>query len=185
MNLFQTKGFYATTVVDILAEAKANSGSLYYHYPSKDALLSAVLTAYREGIQQMLLAPAWAGVDDAIDKVFALLGAYRQFLVETDCLYGCPIGSVALELKEPEPAIRELLCGNFDAWVGAVEQCFRDAGAGLPESVDRAALARFVLSVMEGSVMQARTHRSLEPFDASVRMLRDYLDRLQADAQSR
>jgi hypothetical protein len=36
---------------------------------------------------------------------------------------------------------------------------------------------------MEGGVMQSRTHRTLEAFDASVSGLRDCLDRLQADAK--
>ncbi|MCH9003139.1 MAG: TetR/AcrR family transcriptional regulator, partial [Planctomycetes bacterium] len=46
-------------------------------------------------------------------------------------------------------------------------------------------LATFILTVMEGGVMQARAHRSLEPFDASVAMLKDYLDRLSATAAER
>jgi hypothetical protein len=33
---------------------------------------------------------------------------------------------------------------------------------------------------MEGGVMQARAYESLEPFDASVAMLRDYFERLLA-----
>jgi TetR/AcrR family transcriptional regulator, transcriptional repressor for nem operon len=39
-----------------------------------------------------------------------------------------------------------------------------------------------VLSVMEGGVMQARTHRSLAAFDAGVACLRDYFERLARDA---
>jgi TetR/AcrR family transcriptional repressor of nem operon len=35
---------------------------------------------------------------------------------------------------------------------------------------------------MEGGVMQARTHRTLAAFDASVASLRDYFDRLHAAA---
>ena len=35
-----------------------------------------------------LLEPAWAGVDDPVGRVFALLGSYRRALVETDCTYG-------------------------------------------------------------------------------------------------
>ena len=49
------------------------------------------------GIDEMLLAPAWKGVGDPIEKVFALLARYRQSVVRTDCVYGCPIGSLALE----------------------------------------------------------------------------------------
>jgi hypothetical protein len=35
-----------------------------------------------------------------------------------------------------------------------------------------------VLTVMEGAVLQARTYGSIDPFDASVRQLRLYFDRL-------
>jgi hypothetical protein len=37
-------------------------------------VLLAVLEMYRDGIYPMLLAPAWEGVDDPIERVFALLG---------------------------------------------------------------------------------------------------------------
>jgi hypothetical protein len=38
---------------------------------------------------------------------------------------------------------------------------------------------------MEGGVMQARTHRSLEPFDASVDQLRNYFRCLSAEARDK
>jgi hypothetical protein len=57
-------------------------------------LLLAVLDAYRSGIRRTLLKPAWKGVADPIEKVFALLLRYRNQILETECLYGCPIGSL-------------------------------------------------------------------------------------------
>lgn len=184
MQLFGEKGYLSTSVADILREAGANSGSLYHAFPTKQDLLLAVLDMYRMGIEPMLLAPAWAGVDDPIERVFALLAAYRQRLVDTDCLYGCPIGSVALELHEPDPPVRELLSVNFDGWVDHVEACLVAAGERLPADLDRRKLAVFVLTTMEGGVMQSRTHRTLEAFDASVEGLRDYVTRLEGAARA-
>jgi TetR/AcrR family transcriptional repressor of nem operon len=46
-------------------------------------------------------------------------------------------------------------------------------------------LAQLVLSVMGGGVMQARTYRSLDAFDASVACLRDYFNRLEAGTARR
>ncbi len=126
----------------------------------------------------MLLEPAWAGVSDPIERVFALLDRYRQLLVATECLYGCPIGSLALELHEPDPAVRELLAANFDGWVNAVQGCYDEARGRLPHATDTRELAVFTLTVMEGGVMQSRTHRSVDAFDVGVRRLRDYLSRL-------
>jgi AcrR family transcriptional regulator len=182
MRLFWEKGYRSTSIQDILGRAEANSGSLYHFFPTKQDLLVAVLERYREGIGPMLLEPAWEGVEDPLERVFALLALYRRLLVETDCFYGCPIGSLALELHEPDPPVREMLAVNFDGWVGAVEGCLEEAGDRLPDDVDRHELAVFVLTTMEGGVMQARTHRSPEPFDASVARLRDYFDRLEAQA---
>ncbi len=184
MRLFAEKGYGSTSVADILREAGAHAGSLYHHFATKQDVLLAVLDAYRAGIEPMLLAPAWAGVEDPIERVFALLAAYRGMLVASDCLYGCPIGSLALELHEPDPAVRERLAGNFYGWVDHVAACLIEAGDRLPAGSDRHALARFVLTVMEGGVMQARTHRDLAPFDASVAALRDYLTRLEADVST-
>ncbi len=182
LKLFSEKGYLSTSVADILREAGANSGSLYHFYPTKQDVLLAVLEMYRDGIYPMLLAPAWEGVDDPVERVFALLGAYREMLRATDCLYGCPIGSIALELHEPDPPVRELLSVNFDGWVRHVKGCLDQAKHRLPPGTDTKALAIFVLTTMEGGVMQSRTHRTLDAFDASVAGLRSYITLLEAAA---
>lgn len=180
MQLFQEKGYGSTSIADILKKAGANSGSLYHFFPAKQDLLTAVLDTYLHGIRPMLLDPAWADVDDPIERVFVLLACYRQMLVDTECFYGCPIGNLALELHEPDPAVRDRLAANFSAWTGAIEECLDAAADRMPADLDRRALAQFVLTTMEGGVMQSRTHRSLEAFDASVGQLRDYFDCLLA-----
>jgi AcrR family transcriptional regulator len=179
MMLFAQKGYGSTSVADILHAAGVNAGSLYYFFPGKQDVLLAVLDAYLGGIHPMLLQPAWKDVDDPIERVFALLAQYRQLLASTECTYGCPIGSIALELHEPDPAVRQLLAANFAGWLRAIEQCFIDAGDRLPSDVDRRALSVFALTTMEGGVMVSRTDRTLDAFDDAVRMLRDYVNRLQ------
>lgn len=181
MRLFAEKGYESTSVADILKAAGANSGSLYHFFPTKQDLLLEVLRRYRDGIHPMLLEPAWQGIEDPVERVFALLAAYRRMLASTECLYGCPIGSLALELHEPDPPVRELIATNFDGWVKAIEDCYR--AAKLP--ADCRALAVFTLSIMEGGVMQSRTQRTLEAFDQSVAMLRDYVSRLRNDPATR
>jgi TetR/AcrR family transcriptional repressor of nem operon len=182
MQLFWEKGYGSTSVADVLKAAGANSGSLYYFFPGKQDLLIAVLEAYRQGIAPMLLAPAWEGVTDPIAKVFALLARYRLGIVQTECVYGCPIGSLALEIHEPDPPVRELLAANFNAWVDAIEQCLNDAGTRLPVRLHRRELAEFVLTTMEGGVMQSRTHRDVAHFDRAVNQLREYFDFLEREA---
>lgn len=183
MRLFQEKGYGSTSVADILKDASVHSGSLYHAFPTKQDVLIAVLRAYRDGIHPMLLAPAWKGVDDPVERVFSLLNVYRQFLIDTEFTFGCPIGSLALELHEPDPPVRELLAGNFEGWIDHVQDCLSKAAHRFPISTDTRRLATFILTVMEGGVMQSRTYRTVAAFDQNVDTLRDYLNRLEAAHQ--
>jgi len=178
MELFWLKGYGSTSIADILSRSQVNSGSLYHYFPGKQDLLVAVLESYRDGIGPMLLEPAWAGIDDPIERIFALLAKYRQLIVDTDCSYGCPIGSLALELHEPDPVVRERMVQNFDGWTAAIRDCLEQAKGRLPRALDLQAAAEFVLTVMEGAVMQARTYRDVAFFDRAVAQLRTYFEAL-------
>lgn len=183
MDLFWAKGYGSTSISDILSRSQANSGSLYHFFPSKQDVLVGVLELYRDGIYPMLLTPAWEGVDDPIERIFALLNRYRGSLLETECTYGCPIGSLALELHEPDPPVRALLAANFNAWTGAIRGLLEEAGSRLPAGTDLRGLAEFILTTMEGGVMQARTHLDIGYFDRGVALLRQHLDLLEESAK--
>ena len=178
MELFWLKGFGSTSIADILSRSQVNSGSLYHFFPGKQDLLIAVLEAYRDGIGPMLLQPAWNGVEDPVERVFALLGSYRRALIETECAYGCPIGSLALELHDADPIVRKYLADNFTGWIDAVEGCFAAASARFAPDTDSRGLAEMALHVMEGGVMQARTYRDITFFDRAVAQFRLHVDAL-------
>jgi TetR/AcrR family transcriptional repressor of nem operon len=178
MELFWSKGYGSTSIADILGRAEINSGSLYHFFPGKRDLLVAVLEEYRDGIGPMLLDPVWEGIDDPIARIFALLAKYRELIVMTDCLYGCPIGSLALELHEPDPIVRQRMVENFDAWTGAIRACLEAAEDSFPADSDFQSLAEFTLTVMEGAVMQARTYRDVAYFDRAIAQIRLFYDSL-------
>lgn len=177
MRLFWEKGYQSTSVADILRESDTNSGSLYHFFPTKQDLLVGVLEQYRDGIGPMLLLPAWRGVEDPIERVFALLAGYRRLLLESDFRLGCPVGNIALELAEPDPAVRERLVENFEAWTEAVAACLAES-TSIPPDADARSMARFALTTMEGGVMLARAYRDIQPFDDAVAAFRQSVERL-------
>ena len=83
MDLFWEKGYQSTSMAELFTRADVNTGSLYHFFPGKQDVLVAVLAAYRDGIGAMLLEPAWNGVDDPIERIFALLARYRELIVQT------------------------------------------------------------------------------------------------------
>src|SRR5262245_59438440 len=83
-ELFFRQGYTATGVAQILKAADANSGSLYYFFPSKEDLLVAVLEKYRSMLEPHVLKPAFERASDPIKRLFAVLEGYRLLLGATD-----------------------------------------------------------------------------------------------------
>jgi TetR/AcrR family transcriptional repressor of nem operon len=179
--LFWKHGYASTGIAQILKEADAGSGSLYYFFPTKEDLLLAVLEWYRENLWPAVIDPVFARVTDPIERIFGVLDGYRQGLLATDFRHGCPIGNLALELADSHPTARQLLAVNFTGWRKAIEECVTAAAERLPDSVNRAELALFVLTTMEGAVMLARAYQSIDPYDAALTQLRDFFDRMLRD----
>ena len=181
-QLFHEQGYHATGVATILREAGVNPGSMYHAFPGKEALLEEVLRYALTLLRPAVIAPVEATVEDPLNRVFGLLDQYRQGMVHNGCRMGCPIGNLALEVSDDHRGARVLIAANFENWVKEVATWLEAAGDRLPQDVDRARLARFVLTVMEGGLMQARAEGNLAPFDASVAELRTYFSLLEERA---
>ncbi len=181
-RLFHEQGYAATGIATILREANANPGSLYHYFPNKAALLAGVLERYRDLLETVLMRPVEARVEAPVERVFALLADYRRGMVETSCRLGCPVGNLALEVSDNHPEVRPLIDANFAGWKAGIARWLRDPKARLPGDCDIDSLAGFVLTTMEGGLMQARAAGRLDPFDESVSVLRNHFDYLQIRA---
>ena len=115
---------------------------------------------------------------DPIERIFTLLNQYREGMLRQGCRMGCPIGNLALEVSDGNPDARRLIHQNFENWASRVETWLLQANDRLPADLDRGNLARFILTVMEGGLMQARASNNLKPFDDSVAVLREHLNLL-------
>ncbi|MFG0306808.1 MAG: TetR/AcrR family transcriptional regulator [Phycisphaerales bacterium JB040] len=183
-RLFMEQGFAATGIATICREAGIQPGSLYHFFGSKDALLIGVLQWYEDHLRPIVIDPVAEATADPIERIFTLLGWYRANMEATGCRMGCPIGNLALEVSDTHPEARPHIDINFHNWAVAIEEWLVEAGDRLPEDTDRRALSRFVLTVMEGGLMQLRAANSFGPFDDSVDQLRAYLEALQERASS-
>lgn len=172
-HLFWERGFAGTSMADLLAHAQVNSGSFYHFFDSKEALLREVLEGYLVALRPMIVDPAYATTSKPIERIFAILAGYRERILMTDSQYGCPLGRLALEIDPENRPAHKLIAENFRGWIGAIRECLTDAA--LPADTDIEALATYVLALMEGGVMLSRSYGSVEPFDQTVKALRDHI----------
>jgi len=170
--LFWERGFAGTSMADLLAHAKVNSGSFYHFFDSKEALLREVLEGYLVALHPMIVEPAYASAQEPIERIFAILAGYRERILMTDAQYGCPLGRLALEIDPENRPAHKLIAENFRGWIAAVRECL--LAAALPADTDIDSLATYVLATMEGGVMLSRSYGSVEPFDRTVKTLREH-----------
>src|SRR3954468_2303438 len=176
--LFWERGYAGTSMAELLAHAGVNSGSFYHFFDSKEALLRAVLEGYLQLLRPMVVDPAFAGVSEPLERIFAILAGYRGRILATECQYGCPLGRLALEIDPENAPAHQLIAQNFQGWIEAIRECLEAMKAAMPDGTDLDSLAAYVLVVMEGGVMLSRSYRSVEPFDRAVAQLREHFNLL-------
>lgn len=168
-SLFETQGYNATGVAEILRVSGANAGSLYHYFSSKEELLLAVLERHVERIDDSVLGAAERRSSSCGGRIAALFDMYRTTLRDSRFQRGCPVGDLALEVAGISARARRAVAEYFDLWCAGVQRWLEEDGA--MSAADAASTARLLLSVVQGALMQARALRSLAPYDASVEQL--------------
>jgi TetR/AcrR family transcriptional regulator, cholesterol catabolism regulator len=130
-GLFARKGIKATTVREIGDAVGVQSGSLYYHFDSKDTMAREILMDFLTTIQDRY-AKALAGTKDAADALRQLILASLQLTREKP--HATTIYQNELAYLREDPRFREVLAASADvrrAWLdvierGVAEGTFRD-----------------------------------------------------------
>lgn len=92
LNIFASKGYHDTRMDDIVSEAGSSKGSVYFHFPGKEALFLALVDEFASRLEARLaeaIAAEEGGmrrVEAALDAGLAVFGEYRRlaklFLVQ-------------------------------------------------------------------------------------------------------
>jgi TetR/AcrR family transcriptional regulator, transcriptional repressor for nem operon len=162
MQLMYARGYSAVGVQEICAQAGVNKGSFYHFFPSKQALILAVIEAHGQRLRHI-----WEDVMQVEEPWHERLQRLFEHTYEAHCtlsaiqgqIYGCPIGNLALELSCQDEAIRQRLRETFLDWASTIERGLRRAIAAeeLP-AIDPTLTAQAIVAYFEGVLMLAKTH---------------------------
>lgn len=167
-QLFHRQGYARTGVNEIIGGAEATSGSFYHFFDTKEALLMAVVDHVGAVMSERVFDAA--GGNDPVGRVVA---AARAYLEDHGPGLGSPVGTLGAELAASQPRVRERIAELYDGWSRQLEAALEDAGSRRVAARDRLRLARAVVGILEGAMLQARVHGDLAAFDATVAPLRD------------
>ncbi|MCZ4580615.1 TetR/AcrR family transcriptional regulator [Gordonia amicalis] len=170
-ELLRRQGYAATGIKQVVETADAPIGSIYHHFGGgkRDVAAAALRqsgAAYGELIG-LLLAP----YDDPAEGIEAAFVAAADTIEQGGWLNMCPVGTVAGEVADAEPALREVADEVMSAWIDAGTALF--AARGLTDA-DARSLMYAVVSALEGAFIVARTQRSTDPILAAGRAMGSY-----------
>lgn len=163
MGLIQSRGYSAISYQDISDEVGIRKASIHYYFPTKGDLAKAVVSRYREVVQEGIEVSFARRADDVWGMLDDYFDAYLSFEQEPDKI--CLCGSLAGEyLVLPEQAQREV--NSFFAdhleWVRQIIVMLVEAGEVDAEIEQAEKLASFVLTSMQGALIIGRATERLD-----------------------
>lgn len=169
-DLALRKGFWSTSFADICQQAGINRGNFYYYFKTKEALLNAVIERRLE-----IVAVNLAAIEkDRGDPRRRVLGYIDNLKNKADVYsrFGCPVGSLVVELAKRSPAHVPTLARAFDRTIDWLEAQFAQFA---PDPRDK---AMHVHQVFQGAIVQAAAWKSSAPLELARRNLTAWVNSL-------
>jgi AcrR family transcriptional regulator len=175
-RLFYERGYNQTSFTDIADAAEIPRGNFYYYFKTKDDILAAVVDHRLLKIRPML--EEW---DRGFPTPMARLRRFVDILRNSEeevARYGCPMGSLNIELGKAQPALKAKAREMFDVFRGWLARQFRELGFG--DQAD--ALALHLLGRAQGISVIAQVYGDRELLNTEADALEAWLDTLRPPA---
>ena len=177
-QLVSVKGYFHTTVDDVLAASKLTKGGFYAHFDSKEALGRAVIEHATQVFFERVVGHVHR-FSDPRDQLHALLEAYRMYAVGKAFEGGCFFVNLATEMDDQHPEFAALVAERFEQFRGlvtAIVETGKASGAFDPTAPTEGLSVAFV-SYLTGTMMQAKVSRVFALFDAGNVVMHALVDR--------
>lgn len=175
-RVFWTKGYEATTMVDLLTATGLSKSSLYETFGSKRDLFLAALSGYCDERTQMMreLLQSRATAREAISAFFALIVEQAR---QESRPFGCLSCNEAAQMEAHDTEVQRVVARDLDAMEATFAEVIDrgHADGSIPPQVDSRRHARFLNTLHHGLQLMART-RSVARMEDAVAVALAALD---------
>ena len=161
-RLFHARTYAEVGINTLCDQAGVVKGSFYHFFPSKQALLDAVMAREKDWVLGEM-AGTGKGQGDGRSRVLAQFEAFLKTASaqknDSGHILGCPVGSLASELAPSNEAARSAASATLLEWVRLLEAEVR-AGindGSIVHTVDAHRTALSLLAVIQGLSTLGRT----------------------------
>jgi TetR/AcrR family transcriptional regulator, transcriptional repressor for nem operon len=178
INLFNTKGYAASSIADIMEATGLQKGGIYNHFSSKDELSLAAFDYGSEVIGRRLTT-AVKGETNAIAKLTALINVFRMYSDNPPFPGGCIMMNAAIESDYGNPSLQAKARKEMDDFRRLIRYVV-DEGIKrrqIKPSINSDFIATNVISTLEGSVMLTSLYRDPTHIERTLHFLEEFIRR--------
>ena len=163
-RLVALKGYHDAKLEEVLDAAQVSKGAFFHHFRDREDLGFAVLDWHMDQRRQLLdvieQELPLAKQADPLQQVFRRLDALQEMVRRREgSKGGCIIGNMSTALSDCHEGFRKRLAECFDEMA---QEFFPHLEAAarqrrMTRRTNPSELARYIVTVVEGAIMQART----------------------------
>ena len=185
--VFNQRGYWGSSLRDLMEATGLEKGGIYNHFRSKDELAAAAFDHNVDAMRQRIRA-ALAGRRHAVDRLLAINDVYRDFVLDPPFPGGCPILNAATESDDTHAGLRAKVQRAMDEL--RADTVARIVARGvergeLRPGVDADAVATVVMSTLEGSLMLTQLYRDPSYVETATAHLDGYVRSLAITEEAR
>ena len=178
IRLILKRGYNATTVDDICAEAKITKGSFFHHFKNKEEIGQAAVKAWGE-FGQSIYAEAWKQPGEPLEEIHRLFNIMEGITRRPESCV-CVVGMMAQEMSIENPEFREACARELEVWTEMFRSRLQTAQKQLKPAVkfDPDQVAWFLNSIWQGSILIGKARQSAKMISSNIKLARVYVDSL-------
>ena len=178
-GVFNTRGYFGSSMNDLTRETGLEKGGLYNHFVSKEKLALEAFD-YATSLMRARFESALVGREGALDRLFAIIDVFGGLVEDPPVPGGCPVLNTAVESDDAHPALKERAREAMTGWLrligSIVKEGVRD-GEMRPDT-DPRETASVVVATLEGAVMLGRLYEDPAHMMKAVDHLKEHLKSL-------
>jgi AcrR family transcriptional regulator len=151
LRLFRKKSYHNTSIADIAEACGLLKGSLYHYFPSKEALMSAVIEYAHNYFKKEVFSIAYDPTLEPQKKMELMFKKSERALLSD----GDIMGNIGVETARVIPEFSDHIRDFFSDWMKSVKTVFMEVA----NEKDAEKLAEQTVAEFEGAVMMARIYR--------------------------
>lgn len=177
IKVVRTKGYNATRIEDVCAEAGVTKGSFFHHFKTKDDLALAAIEHWKASSGDLFANAPYHHAADPLDRILAYVDFRKTILTGELPEFTCFAGTMVQETYATNPQLRAAcessICGHAKTLEADFESAMRKYG--VTDEVTPGSLARHTQCVIQGAFILAKATGSAAVAAESIDHLRRYL----------